>query len=79
MSDWLSNVIGDDLITVYEGLYFTEDALIWLREEASHLWRVARRRSIGCGGWLPPSATRTYWSYLRIPIPMSACGWRVTE
>jgi len=29
----LSNVIGDDLITVYEGLYFTEDALIWLREK----------------------------------------------
>jgi hypothetical protein len=33
MSDWLSNVVGDDLITVYEGLYFTEDALIWLREK----------------------------------------------
>ena len=33
MSDWLSNLIGDDLITVYEGLYFTEDALIWLREK----------------------------------------------
>jgi len=33
MSDWLSNVLGDDLITVYEGLYFTEDALIWLREK----------------------------------------------
>src|ERR1700735_1540856 len=33
MSNWLSNVIGDDLITVYEGHYFTEDALIWLREK----------------------------------------------
>ena len=33
MSDWLSNVIGNDLITVYEGHYFTEDALIWLREK----------------------------------------------
>jgi hypothetical protein len=33
MSDWLSNLIGDDLITVYEDLYFTEDALIWLREK----------------------------------------------
>jgi hypothetical protein len=31
MSNWLSNVIGDDLITVYEGHYFTEDALVWLR------------------------------------------------
>ncbi len=32
MSDWLSEVIGDDLIAIYEGLYFTEDALLWLRE-----------------------------------------------
>ncbi len=33
MSDWLNDVIGDDLIAVYEDLYFTEDALIWLREK----------------------------------------------
>ena len=33
MSDWLSDVIGDDLIAVYEGLYFTEDAVLWLREK----------------------------------------------
>jgi hypothetical protein len=33
MSDWLSDVIGNDLIAVYEGLYFTEDALVWLREK----------------------------------------------
>ena len=33
MSNWLSNLIGEDLITVYEGVYFTEDALIWLREK----------------------------------------------
>ena len=33
MSDWLSDVIGNDLIAVYEGLYFTEDALLWLREK----------------------------------------------
>jgi hypothetical protein len=33
MSDWLSDVIGDDLIAVYEGLDFTEDALIWLWEK----------------------------------------------
>jgi hypothetical protein len=32
MSDWLGEVIGKDLIAVYEGLYFTEDALVWLRE-----------------------------------------------
>jgi hypothetical protein len=33
MSDWLSDVIGNDLIAVYEGLDATEDALIWLLEK----------------------------------------------
>jgi hypothetical protein len=33
MSEWLGDVIGDDLIAVYEGLYCTEDALAWLREK----------------------------------------------
>jgi hypothetical protein len=32
MPDWLGEVIGNDLITVYEGLDATEDALVWLRE-----------------------------------------------
>src|SRR5258708_25494898 len=32
MRDWLGKVISDDLIAVYEGLFFTEDALLWLRE-----------------------------------------------
>jgi Leucine rich repeat variant len=33
MSDWLGDVIGNNLIAVYEGLDATEDALIWLREK----------------------------------------------
>jgi hypothetical protein len=33
MSDWLSEVIGNNLIAVYEDLSFTEDALLWLREK----------------------------------------------
>ena len=33
MSDWLSDVIGNDLIAVFDVLYFTEDALLWLREK----------------------------------------------
>jgi len=33
VSGWLNDVIGNDLIAVYEGHYFTEDALIWLREK----------------------------------------------
>jgi len=44
MSDWLSDVIGNDLIAIYEGLYFTEDAVAWLREKPRTLWRVARGR-----------------------------------
>jgi hypothetical protein len=32
MSDWLGDVISNELIAIYEGHYFTEDALMWLRE-----------------------------------------------
>ena len=32
MRDWLGDVISSDLIAVFEGLFFTEDALLWLRE-----------------------------------------------
>lgn len=33
MPDWMDEVIGNDLIGIYEGLYFTADALLWLREK----------------------------------------------
>jgi hypothetical protein len=33
MSDWLNELIGEDLIAVYEGHYCTEDAVIWLRQK----------------------------------------------
>lgn len=33
MPDWMGEVIGSDLIAVYEGFYFTEDAMLWLREK----------------------------------------------
>jgi hypothetical protein len=32
MSDWLDEVLGEDLIAVYDGQDFTEDAAAWLRE-----------------------------------------------
>jgi hypothetical protein len=32
MPDWLGEVVGDDLTAVYKGLFFTEDALVWMRE-----------------------------------------------
>jgi hypothetical protein len=40
MSDWLSDVIGDDLITVYEGLYFRRrrhNGTSWLRKSSKRL------------------------------------------
>jgi hypothetical protein len=33
VSGWLNDVIENDLIAVYEGHYFTEDALLWLRQK----------------------------------------------
>jgi len=33
VSSWLNDVISNDLIAMYEGHYFTEDALLWLREK----------------------------------------------
>jgi len=33
VSSWLNDVISNDLIAVYEGHDFTEDALLWLREK----------------------------------------------
>ena len=33
MSNWLGDVVSDELIAIYEGHYFTEDALLWLREK----------------------------------------------
>jgi hypothetical protein len=33
MSNWLGDLISNDLIAIYEGHYCTEDALVWLREE----------------------------------------------
>jgi hypothetical protein len=33
MSDWLGDLISNELIAIYEGHYFTEDALVWLREK----------------------------------------------
>jgi len=51
MSDWLSDVIGDDLITVYEGLDATEDALLWLRERPRTFGEL-RARDIDWLRWM---------------------------
>ena len=45
MRNWLGEVISDDLIAVYEGLFFTEDALLWLRE-LPHTFAELRARDL---------------------------------
>jgi hypothetical protein len=80
MSDWLSDVIASELITIYEDHYFTEDALLWLRERPRTFGEL-RTEEIDWLRWMAPTpATRMYWqSCHRIRIAMSACGWRVTR
>jgi hypothetical protein len=51
MSDWLSDVIGDDLIFVYEGHYFTEDAVLWLRQKPRTLGEL-RAKEIDWLRWM---------------------------
>jgi hypothetical protein len=51
MSDWLGEVIGDNLFSVYEGLFFTEDALLWLRERPRTFGEL-RARDIDWLRWM---------------------------
>jgi hypothetical protein len=51
MRDWLGKVISDDLIAVYEGLFFTEDALLWLRERPRTFGEL-RARDIDWLRWM---------------------------
>jgi hypothetical protein len=51
MRNWLGEVVGDDLIAVYEGLFFTEDALLWLRERPRTFGEL-RARDIDWLRWM---------------------------
>lgn len=51
MSDWLGEVIGDNLFAVYEGLFFTEDALLWLRQRPRTFGEL-RARDIDWLRWM---------------------------
>jgi hypothetical protein len=51
MRDWLGDVISSDLIAVYEGLFFTEDALLWLRERPRTFGEL-RARDIDWLRWM---------------------------
>jgi hypothetical protein len=51
MSDWLGEMIGDNLFAVYEGLFFTEDALLWLRERPRTFGEL-RARDIDWLRWM---------------------------
>ena len=80
MSDWLSDVIGNDLIAVYEGLYFTEDAVAWLREKPRTFGEL-RAEEIDWLRWMAANTDDQdcCGSCHRILISMSACGWHVTR
>jgi hypothetical protein len=51
MSDWLDEVIGEDLISVYVGQDFTEDAVVWLREKPRR-FRELRAEEIDWLRWM---------------------------
>jgi len=51
MPDWLNEVIGEDLITVYEGQDFTQDAVVWLREKP-RTFRELRAEEIDWLRWM---------------------------
>jgi hypothetical protein len=51
MRNWLGEVISDDLIAVYEGLFFTVDALMWLRERPRTFGEL-RARDIDWLRWM---------------------------
>ena len=51
MRDWMGEVISDDLMAVYEGLFFTEDALLWLRERPRTFGEL-RARDIDWLRWM---------------------------
>jgi hypothetical protein len=42
MRDWMGEVISDDFIAVYEGLFFTEDARRILIPTCGCGWRAIR-------------------------------------
>jgi hypothetical protein len=55
MLDWLDEVIGEDLIAVYEGFYFTEDTLLWLRERPRTFGEL-RAKEIDWLRWMAANA-----------------------
>jgi hypothetical protein len=75
MSDWLNDVIGENLIAEYEGHYFTEDAVVWLRQKPRTIGEL-RSEEIDWLRWM--AATTITGMYLKscptILISMSACG-----
>jgi len=51
MSDWLDELVGEHLISVFEGLWYTEDAVMWLRERP-RTFRELRAEEIDWLRWI---------------------------
>lgn len=61
MADWLDELIGENLISVFEDLWCTEDAVTWLRE-APRTFRELRAAEIDWLRWM--AANTQYCSVL---------------
>jgi hypothetical protein len=51
MADWLDELVGEDLISVFEGIWCTEDAVMWLREKP-RTFRELRAEEIDWLRWM---------------------------
>lgn len=75
MSDWLNEVIGEDLIAEYEVIIVRRTLSFGCGKNLGQSASCGPRKSTGCGGWLQIPITEIYLkSCHRILIPMSACG-----
>lgn len=51
MADWLDELVGESLISVFESLWCTEDAVMWLREKP-RTFRELRAEEIDWLRWI---------------------------
>jgi hypothetical protein len=51
MADWLDELVGESLISVFESLWCTEDAVMWLRERP-RTFRQLRAEEIDWLRWM---------------------------
>ena len=83
MSDWLNEVIGEDLIAEYEGHYGTEDAVIWLRQKPRTIGEL-RSEEIDWLRWMAAKLSQDSDLDVRMwvacnPMTPQTVLWRLAE